>query len=404
MKTLIKSIFATSLILSMVSCADDEDPGATGTTVGATVRLAETEISTFDINEELTLNLTGDAQITTISIVKKGQNHPDDNAPFSSDESIGNATVSGDVATFNTSSLLPFVFPGKTDGTTASSGSFPLDFLYEGGSISPAVAEQILTVNKVINITEEVSAIKHKDTASDNIIKYVAKTAGATIDGITVTWKNGSAGAETDISSEFAIASGEIDLKDRAYINDYGLAVGDTLIYTFTVTSGTLSDTAEVVIPIDPQPHNAAVGGTISNDLTTNQLSLLTGETSIDDAPSGDIEFDGTQGFKAIANTGYTVDIQFVKLAAPITGAAAYDAYNDVEQTKADFDAGAAVTTAQVVKDEIYVYKLVRNIGTEASPVLKDIYGVILVGDVTLVNGGTATSIALSAKENSIIE
>ncbi|WP_159025618.1 hypothetical protein [Aquimarina sp. Aq78] len=396
MKTLSKIILITLFIISMISCSDDDDQGVTGVSAGVAVKLVDTEITIFDINRDLKIDLNSftNAKVTNLDV-------------FKGTTKIADAVISGNTATFNSSSLLPFVFPGEEEGETVSSGSFDLDLVYDisGGNIPSAITAEKLLVTKAINLTDKVSSIKFKDSASTNLITYVTSTTGAKIDDIVVTWRKGETGTETDISTGFNIDKGTIDLKNKDYIT-YGFTKGDVLIYSFTVSSGALTDKVEAKIEIIPQPFKSGVSGNLGNDLTKNQINLLTGSTSKDDTFTGDIDFVGPQGFGAINNTvngeNYSVDIQFVKLGD--TGASFYDKYNDVEQAKADFDAGIPSTSTQVVKDEIYAYKIVRNIGTTNAPVLKNYYGAILVGDITVINAGTNVDIALSFKENSIID
>ncbi len=412
MKTLIKSIFVASIIVSAYSCSDDDEvSGATGTRAGATVRLADSEITIFDVNKELTLNLSGEDQISSISIIKEGQDF-EDGETFSEDESIGSATVSGEVATFNSSTLMPFIFPGKEEGDTKSTGSFDLDITYEGATISPAVVRQTITVGNVVAVTQEVASVIVNDTMTSTI-KFNAATAGATINNFVVTVSDQDGVLLDDISNEFELdnnaVSDSIVITRGTYITDYAQTKGDTLTYSFTASSGALSQTVETKVAIVPQPLGEPTDGSFKNDDTENQFNLLTGETSIDDAFSGDIDFVGAQGFGAISNTvdgeTYTVDIQFVKLS--ITGEEDYLDYNDVEQAKVDFDAGAASSSVQVQNGDIYVYKVVRNVGTEEDPVvLKDFYGAILVGDVVVTNAGPNAGIEINllARESSIIE
>lgn len=396
MKTLTRNILITIFIISILSCSSDDDRGVTGVSAGIAVKLVDTEITVFDINKDLKIDINSftNAQVTNLDVYK-------------GEAKIADAVISGNTATFNSSSLLPFVFPSEEEGETVSSGNFDLDLVYDisGGNIPSAITAQKLSVAKVINLTDKVSSIKFKDSSSTNLIKYVTSTAGAKIDDIVVTWRKGETGTETDISTGFSIDKGTIDLKNKEYIA-YGLTKGDVLIYSFTVSSGALTDKVEAKIEIVPQPFNGGVSGNLNSDLSKNQISLLTGSNSIDDAFAGDIHFVGPQGFGAINNTvggdNYVVDIQFVKLA--ITGADDYKEYNDVEQAKADFDAGTPSTSVQVMKDEIYVYKIVRNIGTKDAPILKNHYGAILVGDITVINAGTNVDIALIFKENSIID
>ncbi|WP_024770886.1 hypothetical protein [Aquimarina macrocephali] len=395
MKTLSKIILITLFIISMISCSND-DQGVTGVSAGVAVKLVDTEITIFDINKDLKIDLNSftNAKVTNLDV-------------FKGTTKIADAVISDNAATFNSSSLLPFVFPSEEEGKTVSSGSFDLDLVYDisGGNIPSAITAEKLSVTKAINLTDKVSSIKFKDSASTNLITYVTSTAGAKIDDIAVTWRKGETGTETDISTGFNIDKGTIDLKNKDYIT-YGFTKGDILIYSFTVSSGVLTDKVEAKIEIIPQPFKSGVSGNLGNDLTKNQINLLTGSTSKDDTFTGDIDFVGPQGFGAINNTvsgeNYTVDIQFVKLGD--TGASFYDKYNDVEQAKADFDAGTPSTSSQVVKDEIYAYKIVRNIGTTNAPVLKKYYGAILVGDITVINAGTNVDMALSFKENSIID
>ncbi|MBP2830955.1 hypothetical protein J8281_02045 [Aquimarina sp. U1-2] len=412
MKTLIKSIFIASIIITTHSCSDDDEAiGATGSTAGATIRIEDSEITALDANSDLTLNLSGNNQITSISIVKEGQEFEDGDT-FSEDENIGTATISGDVATFSASTLLPFVFPGKEEGDTKSTGSFDLDITYEGGEISPAFVRQTVTVRNVTQVSQEVKSVIVKDTAT-SAIKFGASTGVAPIDSFVVTVRDQNGTQLADISDQFEISNNRVNdsivIERETYITEYNKSKGDTLIYSFTATSGTLSQTTETKVAIVPQPLGEIVEGVFAKDTTRNQLNLLTGETSIKDAFSGDIEFVGPQGFEAISNTNddgqtYTTDIEFVELS--INGAKAFEAYNDVEQAKEDFDAGTAVSSVQVQNGDIYVYKITRNVGTAEEPVDKVFYGAILVNEVTITNPSAAdpgVEFDILVRESSII-
>ncbi len=397
MKTLIRSIFITSLIVSVASCSDDDVNGATGSSAGGTkVALTDTQISLFDVNSDLSISLESNEGVSITGVeVFDGTGATKQ----------GDATVSGNTATFNSSALTQtagaFAFPTDEEGVTSPTGSIDIEMVYaiSGGNLSSASANGTLDVVNAISFTQEVPALKFNDTATSNVLKYETFTLREDIiDEISVTRRLNKTGAEVPLTG-FEIEKDSINFADAA---EYaGFAKGDTLNYTFVVRSGVLTDTIKTSVRIVPQPFGGGASGTISSDITRNKLDLSTGGTFIDGDDKGDLVFEAPQGIKATDDT--TPNVQFVLLG--VTGADEYGKYNDVEQAKIDFDGGAQLTTAQLLKDQIYVYKLTRDIGTEDDPRVVDVYGTFLVGDITVTNPpstGDLTDIVLLSKENYI--
>ena len=381
-KTISMKAFLNPLYIVLVvslffasSCSDDDEIGAEGTTIPAPVFLIDDNISIFDSNINLTLgiNNTSEVQTTNIEVYRSG-----------SSEKIADATINGETATFSSSSL-----------GTLEAGSINLDFVstFSGGSLSNASFTETINITPVISLASEIASVQNKDTSEGNVISYETTTIGTDIDNITVTWKNGEMGAETDISTGFATDKGSIDLKDLDYIT-YGFVPGDILIYTFTVTSGTLSESVESKTTILPQMFKDVVSGVIGNTTDKAKLNLVTGVNEESDIS---IDVGGPPVFEAED----MVDISFIQLG--ITGADSFDAYDDLEQAKVDFDAGSPSTSVSTTPDDIYVYKIVRD--EDGSSV--DYYGVILIGEVTFKfssSGPPAVEIPISAKENKLFE
>ncbi|MEW7279926.1 hypothetical protein ABW636_15135 [Aquimarina sp. 2201CG1-2-11] len=367
-------VLVVSLLFAS-SCSDDDEIGAEGTTIPAPVFLIDDNISIFDSNIDLTLGITNssDSQTTGIEIYRSG-----------SSDKIADATINGETATFSSSSL-----------GTLETGSINLDIVstFSGGNFAKASFTETIDVTSVISLTSEVESVQNGDTSDGNVISYETTTAGTNIDDITVTWKNGEMGAETDISTGFASDKGSIDLKNLEYAT-YGFVPGDTLIYTFTVTSGTLSEAVESKTAILPQMFNDVINGVIGNVEGKEKLNLSTGVNEESDIS---MDLGGPPFFEAED----MVDISFVQLG--ITGADSFEEYDDLEQAKVDFDAGSSSTSVSATPDDIYVYKIVRDV--DGTPV--DHYGVILIGEVTFKfssSGPPAVEIPISAKENKLFE
>ncbi len=367
-------VLVVSLLFAS-SCSDDDEIGAEGTTIPAPVFLIDDNISIFDSNIDLTLGITNtsDVQTTGIEIYRSG-----------SSDKIADATISGETATFSSSSL-----------GALEAGSINLDIVstFSGGNFAKASFTETIDVTSVISLTSEVESVQNGDTTDGNVISYETSTAGTGIDDITVTWKNGEMGAETDISTGFATDKGSIDLKDLDYIT-YGFVPGDILIYTFTVTSGTLSESIESKTTILPQMFKDVVNGAIGNVEGKEKLNLVTGANEVSDIS---MDVGGPPFFEAED----MVDISFVQLG--ITGADSFEEYDDLEQAKVDFDAGSPSTSVSVNPDGIYVYKIVRD--EDGNSV--DYYGVILIREVIFKfssSGPPEVEIQISAKENKLFE
>lgn len=390
----IKQILKYSLFVSLstftFSCDSDENEVDTAEGNSHSV-LRETEISFFDINEEMTFDvfIEPDASLSSFEV------HKDD--VKITDGVVGEGTVADNTAIISSSALLPFEFDvldgdGAVTGTTMI-GSFDLTAYSIGANGEQGVTSMSVNVVNPISFTNEVSSVTYGDDAiaenTDAIISFETFTIGATIDDISLFWKNGEEGTYVeDTSKTFTSDGGEIDLKELDYVN-YGLVAGDELFYQIVATSGTLTATIETSVILDAQVFGEANIISLVSTALDVEYSLSSGnEVDTASTEMGELTFAAPQGFSTLN------EIEFIKLAD--TGADFYSEYIDVDTAKADFDAGTVITTTQVEAGEIYVYKVIRDD--------VDYYGTILVGDITSVNAGESINFELTVKENFIIE
>ena len=376
------------------SCSDDDETGLTGTQAGITkISLPQDHISIFDINEELAFEFetANTIQIQEVSLATtNGKSIP--------------TSINDNKIVFNSSSLLPFEFGEDMEST--GTFSLLLSLTTNEGTTYDWPVTYSLNVLNPISVINGPSQIIFKDTTASNVIYRsfydTFMIEESKIEALDVTWKNGKDGVETTLNEDFSLVTDTIDLTQRAYINDYNLTKGDTLIYTFTVTSGNLVSSDSIVLPIVPQPFMPLVESTLTSNDFSSQLSLANGETFGAGEKKGDIVFDPQLGFKSIVIEDYDSQIEFVQISVPSdkTSLEFFTEYNDIEQVKVDFDNGTASNDIDVTVGDVYVYKIPRKDNQE-------FYGILLVNQVSAVSVDPETintEISILSKENSIIE
>lgn len=374
------------------SCDSDDDdvPYEVGNSLA---NLEESEISFFDINSTLNVSISDLSTTSGLSALEI----------FEGDNKLGDGTVVDDLtATFN-SSLLPFNFLDESDAPTNVG---VIDFLIVSTEANGEVGTSTASLGVVspLSVTSEVNSVIYGDATlgDEGTINFETFTAGAIIDEVILSWKNGNEGTYAIVENEAVTTAGvSINLSELSYINDFGLVNQDTLYYQVMAVSGALSETVETSVTFLSQTFNDENIISLDSSSATEYL-LQTGE-GVEEV--GEIKFEGTQGFSVLETVAGTADaeaiegVELVKLAD--TGANFFAEYMDVDTARADFEAGSVIGSTQVVAGEIYVYKT-RRIVEAVSNELIDVYGAILVGDVitTDVNGVATVSFDLIVKEN----
>lgn len=381
-------LLAISSVLIFSCDSDDDDvPYVVGNSLAT---LEESEISFFDVNTTLNVSIADLSTTTALSNLEV----------FEDGEKLGDGLVADELSgTFN-SSILPFE---KLDDD--NTGTFNLSIVSTEANGEVGASPVSLDVVSPLIVTNELGSIVFGDFTVDEdlaTIGFETFTVNAEIDDIILSWKNGSEGVYEEVTVEEVTTAGvSINLNELSYINDFGLVANDTLFYQVTVTSGLLTESAETSVAILPQTFD--VENVISlNSSSTTEYVLQTSEES----EAGEIFFTGPQGFSTIdaviAAPGVEAveGVQFVKLAD--TGLEFFTEYTDLTTAKVDFEAGTPINTTQVLVDEVYVYRATRTI----NEVSVDVYGAILVGDVTttIVNGVEEVVFDLQVKENFLFE
>ncbi|CAM4265417.1 hypothetical protein ZORO111903_10585 [Zobellia roscoffensis] len=373
-------------ICALFSCSED-DGAITNYDLGANVVLNTSSLSNLDEDHimEFSILTADDVSVSGVA-VSKGENTTD-------------ATISGDIATFN-SSLLGTLNGQEEDGiditavTTLSNGL-------------PYSKDFNVAITKALSLEKGLEAITYNSSVEDTLT-FAASTKSAIIDNISLEWKNGKEGTyapTTPLGEALDVDGNEIifaNFTDESY--GYNLAVKDTLYYRFIATSGSLTDTLETFIPIISQTFEAANSVSLSSDLSINKLSLDTatfyGDTNTED---GEIKFQNPAGFEKEGDT----DIDFVKV-GDLSGENEH--YNTVDKLFSEkdllvaqrlYEAGTAETGFnEVKKGDLYIYKITRATEDEEE-VTK--YGMIKIGDVITTNGGTTqTDISIEYGEAEI--
>jgi len=367
-------------ICVLFSCTEDEGE-ISYADLGANIVLNTSSISNLDENHTMEFSiLTADDVTVTDMVVTKGA-------------SSTNATISSETATFN-ASLLGTLIGNEEDGidinvvSTLSNGN-------------PYSKDFTISVTKALSLEQGLDAITYNTAVSDTLI-FEASTKSATIDNISLEWKNGIEGTyapTTPLGSALNVDGDEIiftNFTSASY--GYNLAVKDTLYYRFIATSGTLTDSLETYMPIISQTFETSTKVSLSSDITKNKLNLDTATFYTDaNTADGEIKFKSPTGFEKEGTTA----IDFVKV-GDLSGESDY--YNTVEKLYAEkdllvakrlYDAGTKITEVSAAANgDLYIYKITRDVVE---------YGMIKIGDVLTTNGGTTlTEIAIEFGEAEI--
>jgi hypothetical protein len=398
MKKNIVKISLLALLVSFSSCTQDEELAMLD--AGGNTVLKDTKISRLDTNSDIKIGVILKAGVS-VSKLEIFYNTAASGAIVLGTK-IGDATVSGDLATLSSSKLI--ADPNFVSNQSKASGTIALAFVttYSDGSIttnpySLTVARgidwKILNADgaSVTNATSGTTNIKYLDnTTGVNVLRYAVykKYANTVVDNVTVQWKKNKAGTYSVGVATFPITKGEIDLGNLNY-STYGLAVNDTLYYKISVKSGTQTDYIQTAIAINTQEFGASASAEITDALTANKFSFATGLNYADtNTTKGEVVFTSPYG---ISKTG-TTSITFVK-----SNSTDYDTA-DLFSAEVDFLEGTAVTSlTNLAQDDLIIYRIVRDDVTY--------YGMIKVGDLSssTLNGTTTKTFTFEYKEGTIL-
>lgn len=384
MKKYIKHLsFCLLAGVGLSSCDTDdngykEDP----VDVGGYAYLQDRSITVLDQNETVSINLMSDDNVTFESVaIEDGDGNQ-----------IATATVSGETATFNTSSLGDFMFGDDNDEVT---GSFPLTIVSTLSNGMVVRDNASISVGHAVHVSGP-SEVQYMDgTESDDVVlEYSVEPFGATVDDFTLEYKIGSEGTyQVDQVNPVEGTEGTIDFADLDY-EAYGLQPGDTIFYRWTATSGELTDQAMTSVAIVPQAFTDGASGTVYQDETMSELSLWTGDNYAAETGSGDIAFTGSAaapGFTAVEGS----DIMFAETSEEINSV--LDARDAFENSLVTSD-----TVPLVESGDVVVYKVTREIENEDEEMeTVTHYGYIEVGSVTIVDGETV-SFEVDASEGQV--
>jgi hypothetical protein len=399
MKKNIVKISLLALLVSFSSCTQDEELAMLD--AGGNTVLKDTKISRLDTDSDIKIGVILKAGVS-VSKLEIFYNTAASGAIVLGTK-IGEATVSGDLATLSSSKLI--ADPNFVSNQSTDKGTIALAFVttYSDGSmttnpysltVARGIDWKILDDDglSVTNATSGTTNINYLDnTTGVNVLRYAVykKYANTVVDNVTVQWKKNKAGTYSVGVATFPITKGEIDLGNLNY-SSYGLAVNDTLYYKISVKSGTQTDYIQTAIAINTQKFGASASAEITDALTANKFSFATG-LNYDDADEdteAEVEFTSPYG---LSKTG-TTSITFVK-----SNGTDYDTA-DLFSAEVDFLAGTAVTIlTNLAQDDVIIYKIVRDDVTS--------YGMIKVGDLSssTLNSTTTKTFTFEYKEGTIL-
>ncbi len=384
MKKYIKQIAILAIFAAFTSCSSDDDLDLDILSVGGNVVPATASISRLDKNYDIPLGLLTKEGVTVskIEIFKDG-------------EKISDATISGETANFNTSTLGSFDEFGED--SDAKTGTFSLSIFSTYSDGSTTKAPYALSVGKGIvwkvldadgeptttSTTSGKTTVKLNDPTPVNINYATVKKETTVIDNVIGEWsKNG--GAYSALPGTFSTTKQTINIAAIPYSTYGGIAVGDKIAYRFTVNSGTQSDVITTTIQFVNQVFGSEKNGSISNLDDTNKFSFSTGlnynKLNTDDA---EIEFISEFGIKAEGDT----DIHFVKSTLDYASA-------DLFLADAAYNAGTPTTSlTELNTGDVVVYKIIRVIEEETI----EYYGILKITD--RIEGSTSQKLTFLYKE-----
>ncbi|SKB78170.1 hypothetical protein SAMN05660776_2982 [Salegentibacter holothuriorum] len=372
MKKYLKPI-GLSLIIAFGFASCDTDDGEIDNDLidlGGYATLSDNSITRLDRNADLNIKLftAEGVSVESVEILQDGS-------------VIGEATVSGETATFNSSILGDFTFTDE-DGANQETGDYPITIrsMYSNGNMTNDPFS--IGVGKAISLGDNPSTTT-MDSLSSVELSYEVSTFSAGVDEVTLELKKNSDGTYADSDADLSTEEGTVELSETNY-TDLNLGVNDTLYYRFTAMSGSLTDVVSSEVAITPKAFQNSNAVTLSKDLGMNQLNLQTGAISADGVEGADIRFLAPTGFEVINDSGAS----FVK---------ADNSFNledaDVLSARAAFENGNEITSAtNLVDGDLFIYKDTRDIEDEDGNVeTQDFYGVFEIGNVTSVNGNVAS-------------
>lgn len=369
-----KNIKYASLCLlvavGLISCEADDSFKDEPVDVGGYVHLLDRSITSFDANEDLELKVITQSGVTVEQVeILRGDNV------------IADATISGEIATFNVSLLgTPDV-----DDDGASLDSYALKVRSTLSNGKTAVNSVNISIVDAITIDEIPSSIRLQDT-TEAVLAYSTFTSHATIDDVTLFVKKNSEGTYVENTMDLAVDADEeeIDIAKLDY-SAFNLQVNDTVFFKLVAKSGELTESAEEAVVIIAQDFDASSTAELSNDSTMSLYHLGDGEYVDAD---GEIQFVDGFGFETLNG------IEFVKVTLP-DGTTASEYFNETDLLEAEstFMAGTKMTTTtDVMMGDVFIYKVSRTIEAEEEGESDETvvsYGIIKIGDTTTTNDST---------------
>ena len=222
------------LAVALTSCESDEADYQKDAAkdVGGYAYLADQTISSFDTNEDLSIDLFANSGVTfnSVDVLMDGS-------------SIASATVSEENATFNASAF----------GDLAIDDEF--DIMLESQLSNGNMSKDPFSVSVVspISLDGDNPSVLTLDSISNGAaVDYSTYTLSAPIDSAELFLKKNSEGTYTNSEASVSTEGGSIELATTNY-QELNLMANDTLYYEFTVMSGSLSESASSYIVIQEE-------------------------------------------------------------------------------------------------------------------------------------------------------
>jgi len=404
---------AIALVAVLASCSSDDETIDFAESGGNAVPQAS--ISRLDKNFNLPIALFTKEGVTATKVEIYKNIAATTSDPVKLGDKVADATIAGETATFNTSTLGSFdVFPVTTNGVTTNTGTtgvFVLAIITTYSDGTTTKAPYRLTVSKGIvwkaddhgtatnttTSTSGASVVLYQNPEPVYIHYATVSNKGTVIDKVEGEWRiNG--GAYSPIPDEVFSTSKQtinVALSLEDYVT-YGIKADDVITYRFRVTAGTQTDVISTNITYADQVFDGAKDGVLSNSDTTSQFSFTTGlNYDGSDTAHAEITFTPTApgfGFKRTSNK---VRIEFVDSNLNYDTANLFDA-------QAEFNSSTKVTSFTDLKvNDVILYKTTRNenLGSADEPDYQDVtyFGLIKITDKTA--GQTSQQLSFSYKE-----
>ncbi len=365
MKKTLKYI-SIALISSVLLTSCDEDGFDNDTTdIGGYTYLEDTNISVLDRNSDLNFSIITAEGVSAeeVEIIMDGS-------------SIATGNINGETGTFNTSAFGDFSFE---DDAETGNYNIVIRTTYSNGNYSEDPFT--ISVDKVTSLSGNNPSSTSIDSLSSRTIAY-SNFALSEIDKLSLSLSKNSEDNYIDSEiDDLDLEEGTFTIGETNY-TDLNLSVNDTLNYKITSEIGDFSDETTGSLIITPKSFTSSFSANLSNDASSNQLDLSTGEILSETNENGEIKFLSPNGFEVTNDT----DLSFVKVDANSFGNV------DVLATKELFENGDTSTSlSNLKKGDTFVYKVDR----EDEGIM---YGILQVTEITVVNG-TSTTISLNYSE-----